>query len=252
MQGEDLKAAAGELAKQSVLVDTKSNPARPLTMAHPFNPFASEGLGFGWVLWQAMTAIAVVTTWQTTIARVLAARDAKTAKKIYRGTWFYFVGRFCLPGLWGAGAFLYFSANGGLPAGAASDTAMAEFLRVILPTGLIGILLAAMLAAEMSTDSGYLLTWSTVIYNDLITPCLRRPLSDRAAGDDPPRGRRDRPVPHLLGLWYEMSGSVWSILPSPATSTWPACSPCSSARSTGGEPTVGAPPRQSSWALAGR
>ena len=78
-QGEDLKAAAGELAKQSVLVDTKSDTARPLTMAHPFNPFASEGLGVGWVLWQAMTAIAVVTTWQTTIARVLAARDAKTA-----------------------------------------------------------------------------------------------------------------------------------------------------------------------------
>lgn len=212
-QGEDLKAAAGELAKQSVLVDTKSNPARPLTMAHPFNPFASEGLGFGWVLWQAMTAIAVVTTWQTTIARVLAARDANTAKKIYRGTWFYFVGRFCLPGLWGAGAFLYFSANGGLPAGAASDTAMAEFLRIILPTGLIGILLAAMLAAEMSTDSGYLLTWSTVIYNDLITPCLRRPLSDRA------RLVTIRFVVVAIGLflifwglWYEMSGSVWEYL----------------------------------------
>ena len=26
----------------------------------------------------------------------------------------------------------------------------------------------AMLAAEMSTDSGYLLTWATVIYNDLM------------------------------------------------------------------------------------
>jgi SSS family solute:Na+ symporter len=144
---------------------------------------------------------------------VLAARDAKTAKKIYRGTWFYFVGRFCLPGLWGAGAFLYFSANGGLPAGAASDTAMAEFLRIILPTGLIGILLAAMLAAEMSTDSGYLLTWSTVIYNDLITPCLRRPLSDRA------RLVTIRFVVIAIGLflifwglWYEMSGSVWEYL----------------------------------------
>ncbi len=212
-RGDALKAATGELAKQSVLVDTVSDPVRPLTMAHPFNPFASEGLGFGWVLWQAMTAIAVVTTWQTTIARVLAARDADTAKRVYRGTWFYFVGRFALPGLWGAGAFLYFSAHGGLPVGTASETAMAEFLRIILPTGLLGILLAAMLAAEMSTDSGYLLTWSTVIYNDLITPCLRRPLSSRA------RLLTIRLVVVAIGLflvfwglWYEMSGGVWEYL----------------------------------------
>ncbi|MHB8898251.1 MAG: sodium:solute symporter family protein [Thermoguttaceae bacterium] len=212
-QGEALKASAGELAKQSILVDTKSDPAKPLTMAHPFDPFASKGLGLGWVLWQAMTAIAVVTTWQTTIARVLAARDADTAKRVYRGTWFYFVGRFCLPGLWGAGAFLYFSANGGLPPNTSSETAMAEFLRIILPTGLIGIVLAALLAAEMSTDSGYLLTWSTVIYNDLITPCLRRPLSSRA------RLLTIRLVVFAIGLflvfwglWYEMSGPVWEYL----------------------------------------
>jgi SSS family solute:Na+ symporter len=32
----------------------------------------------------------------------------------------------------------------------------------------------------MSTDSGYLLTWATVIYNDLIMPCVKRPLSARA------------------------------------------------------------------------
>ncbi len=208
-------AETRKLAKQSVLLDTKSttDPPKPLTMAHPFNPFTSEGMGLGWVLWQAMTAIAVVTTWQTTISRVLAARDSNTAKKVYRGTWFYFAGRFCLPGLWGAGAFLYFAAHGGLPAGTASDTAMPEFLRIILPTGLLGIVLAAMLAAEMSTDSGYLLTWATVIYNDLITPCLRRPMSDRA------RLLTVRLVVIGIGvflvfwgLWYEMSGSVWEYL----------------------------------------
>jgi hypothetical protein len=116
-KGAELEAKAKELAKESVLVGKYSDdePAVALTMAHPFNPFESKGLGGWWVLWQAMTAIAVVTTWQTTISRVLAARDSDTAKKVYRGTWFYFAGRFCLPGLWGAGAFLYFAAHGGLP-----------------------------------------------------------------------------------------------------------------------------------------
>ncbi len=40
----------------------------------------------------------------------------------------------------------------------------------VTTAGLIGLLIAAMLAAEMSTDSSYLLTWSNILYNDLICP----------------------------------------------------------------------------------
>ncbi len=70
-----------------------------------------------------------------------------------------------------------------------------------------------MLAAEMSTDSGYLLTWATVIYNDLIMPCLRKPLSPRAK----------LLLVRLMvvaigvflvfyGLWYELRGRAWDYL----------------------------------------
>ncbi len=215
--GALLKASSAELAKQWVLVGTKpKDPPKALTMAHPFNPFANENLGWKWVLWQAMTSIAVVTTWQTTIARVLAARDSGTAKKVYRGAWFYWVGRWSLPGLWGAAAFCYFATHGGLPAGVGSETAMPRFLGLTLPTmftGFLGLMIAAMLAAEMSTDSGYLLTWATVIYNDLINPCLRRPLSERA---------RLLTVRVLVlaigvflvfwGLWYQPPGNIWEYL----------------------------------------
>jgi hypothetical protein len=31
----------------------------------------------------------------------------------------------------------------------------------------------------MSTDSGYLLTWATVIYDDLIMPCVKKPLTPK-------------------------------------------------------------------------
>jgi len=73
--------------------------------------------------------------------------------------------------------------------------------------------LAGMLAAEMSTDSGYLLTWATVIYNDLISPCLPRPLS--------PRGKLFTVRVLVLaigaflmvyGLWYQLPGSAWDYL----------------------------------------
>jgi Na+/proline symporter len=223
-QGKELVAATKDLADQKVLVSVKPpkkagaepDPPKAFTMAEPFNPTKSKGMGWAWVLWQTIMGFAVVTTWQTTVARVLAARDADTAKRVYRGTWFYFVGRWCLPGLWGAAAFIYFTHHGGLPAGVDSQTAMPRFLGIVLSgafTGFLGLMIAAMLAAEMSTDSGYLLTWATVIYNDLISPCLRRPLSERA---------KLLTVRMLVlaiglflvfwGLWYQPPGSIWEYL----------------------------------------
>lgn len=181
--------------------------------AHPFNPFHESSLGTGYLLWMVLCQLAAATTWQTVISRVLAAKDAATARTMYRRTSFYFVGRFLLPGLWGAAAFVYFAQQGGLPEGTTSLTAMPQYLGTLLPVGIIGIVIAAMLAAEMSTDSGYMLTWATVIYNDLISPCLKRPLS--------PKGRLL--LTRLLvlgigvfllfyGLWYEMPGNAWDYL----------------------------------------
>jgi len=186
--------------------------------AHPFNPL----MGFGWlyVLWQIVFQIAVVTTWQTQISRVLSAKDETIAKKMYRRSAFYFVGRFALPGLWGAAALVYFSQHGGLPAALqglseneASLRATPSYLGLLLPTGFIGLLLAAALAAEMSTDSGYLLTWATVIYNDLIMPCMKKPLAPKT------RLFITRALVLAIGLfllfyglWYQPPGNAWDYL----------------------------------------
>ena len=181
--------------------------------AHPFNPFHSSSYGWGYLLWQFVFQFAAMTTWQTQISRVLAAKNADTAKRMYRQTSFYFVGRFLLPGLWGAAAFVWFAKNGGLPEGLTTLTAMPSYLSVVLPVGIIGLVVAGMLAAEMSTDSGYMLTWATVIYNDLITPCLKKPLS----------AKKELLLTRLLvlaiavfllfyGLWYELPGNAWDYL----------------------------------------
>ena len=223
-RAETAEAAAEKVAAAARKADAAAAEARTaakaltqasgdLKMGNPFNPAGKGGLGWGWVIWQCMTAVAVVTTWQTTIARVLSARDSGTAKKIYRRTAFYFVGRFALPGLWGAAAFLYFWSHGGLPQGVDDLTAMPTFLSTILPAGFIGLMIAAMLAAEMSTDSGYLLTWATVIYNDLIMPVLRRPPSQTV------RLLVIRLLVVLIGvflifygLWYQLPGKAWDYL----------------------------------------
>jgi SSS family solute:Na+ symporter len=180
--------------------------------SHPFNPLHPSNFGVGYVLWMVVLQIAVATTWQTQISRVLAAKDAGTAKRMYRRTSFYFVGRYLLPGLWGAAAFLYFHSAGRTPP---ADTlnAMPQYLSTILPMGVIGLVIAAMLAAEMSTDSGYMLTWATVIYNDLITPCLKAPLSPRGSLLLT-RGLVAGISVFLLayGLWYELPGNAWDYL----------------------------------------
>lgn len=181
--------------------------------SHPYDPFHASSFGWGYLLWQFVFQIACATTWQTQISRVLAARDATTAQRMYTRTSFYFVGRFLLPGLWGAAALVWFTQHGGLPKELTTLTAMPHYLSLVLPAGVIGIVVAAMLAAEMSTDSGYMLTWATVIYNDLVTPCLRRPLAPR----------RQLLLTRSLvlaiavfllfyGLWYELPGNAWDYL----------------------------------------
>jgi SSS family solute:Na+ symporter len=46
------------------------------------------------VLAQAFVQIAATLTWQTTISRLLAAKDTKTGRRIYMGSSLFFVGHF--------------------------------------------------------------------------------------------------------------------------------------------------------------
>ena len=84
----------------SAWISGGADPARQA--AHPFNPFHASSFGWGYLLWQFVFQIAGSTTWQTQISRVLSTTDARTARSMYSRAAFYFVGRFALPGLWGA------------------------------------------------------------------------------------------------------------------------------------------------------
>ena len=92
-------------------------------------------------------------------------------------------------------------------------TAMPAYLGKVLPPGLLGLVIAAMIAAEMSTVSGYMLTWATVIYNDLIVPCQRKPHT-RAVNLMVTRSIVLGIGVFLLvfGLWYQLPGDAWDFL----------------------------------------
>ena len=175
-----------------------------------FNPFLNPDLGVGYVLFNACLNLAAVLTWQTTIQRVMAAKDAATGQKVYTGTSFFFVCRFLIPGLWGVAA-LHALPPG--TAGITTLTAMPAWIASFLPIGLMGLLVAAMLAADMSTDSSYMLTWASVIYNDIVAP-WRRPGWTEKKGLLMNRLIVAAIGVFLLfyGLWYPLKGDLWSYL----------------------------------------
>jgi len=175
-----------------------------------FNPFKNTTMGWPFVLFNLFVMTATVLTWQTTIARVLAAKDAKTGLKVYKGTAFFFVCRFLIPGLWGIAALAVLAPE---QVGGNTLHAMPLMLRSMLPTGLIGLLVAAMLAADMSTDSSYMLTWGSVIYNDIMAPFRKTVWSEK-------KGLLwNRMIVALIGifllfygLWYPLKGNLWNYL----------------------------------------
>jgi solute:Na+ symporter, SSS family len=172
-----------------------------------FNPFINPTMGWEYVLFNALLNTAAVLTWQTTIARVLAAKDTQTGRKIYTGTSFFFVCRFLIPGIWGIAALATL--------GPVTDSldAMPRYLSLAVPAGLMGLLIAAMLAADMSTDSSYMLTWGSVIYNDILAPFRKTQWTEK-------KGLLwNRAIIAVIGiflliygLWYPLKGDLWTYL----------------------------------------
>ncbi|HOX37244.1 MAG TPA: sodium:solute symporter family protein [Candidatus Brocadiia bacterium] len=175
-----------------------------------FNPFVNKTMGWEYVAFNALLNTAAVLTWQTTIQRLLAAKDEKTGRKVYTGTAFFFVCRFLIPGIWGIAALAMLT-----PAqvGGNSLLAMPKFLSTFVPVGLMGLLVAAMLAADMSTDSSYMLTWASVIWNDILAPFRKGAWSEK-------RGLFwNRSLVAIIGvfllfygLWYPLKGDLWTYL----------------------------------------
>jgi SSS family solute:Na+ symporter len=91
---------------------------------------------------------------------------------------------------------------------------MPRFLNAFVPVGILGIMIAAMLAADMSTDSSYMLTWGSVIYNDILAPFRKgKEFSEK-------RGLLwNRMIVAMIGLfllfyglWYNLEGDVLDYL----------------------------------------
>ncbi len=186
-----------------------------------FNPFAEGELGVVYVIWMIFVTISATALWQTVTMRVLASKSPKVAQGMFGLYSITGMARRIIPMLWGIGAFLFISKLPYLSEAFFPETgealnsqyAFPIFIAKIIPSGLIGLITAGMMAAFMSTHDSYLLSWSSVITQDIVNPLFKNELSDKT------RLLITRVGIILIGifllvwgLWFEAPTSLWNYM----------------------------------------
>ncbi len=130
---------------------------------NPFFPTMLKGeFGIGFLIWQLLEWTAILVAWQAISTRLFSSKDSKTGMKIYTWSGLMFLSRAVLPIFWGIMAFAYFTEPvDGL-------NALPLLIKSIIPSGILGLIFAGLLAASMSTYASYLLSWSSVVSQDII------------------------------------------------------------------------------------
>jgi SSS family solute:Na+ symporter len=173
------------------------------TMGEPgFNPFTNADYGWSYIVFQILLWMAVDTCWQTTAMRTFSTRDPETSRKVFAWTGFIYLGRGMMPMLWGIAALAYLGTN------ESSLNAMPIMLSKILPSGVLGLVVAGMLAATMSVNSSYLLGWSSIIAQDIVMPLRKKPLTPRS------QVLLNR-VANIFVSLFVLFWGVWYTLPGP-------------------------------------
>lgn len=138
---------------------------------NPFVPNAfNSDFGIGFIIWQVLEWTALLIGWQAISIRLFSSKDTETGKRIYKWSGLMFFARGILPIFWGIIALAYFGTRGIKVSGVDS---LAHLIINIVPAGFLGLIFAALLAASMSTYSSYLLSWSSIVSQDIIGMILK-------------------------------------------------------------------------------
>lgn len=133
------------------------------------NPFA-PGSQFGWsyLVWQTLSVLSVSIAPYMTM-RLFSSRDSGTGKRILTWSSVMFLGRAFIPVFWGIMALAFLATRPDDPL-----QALPLMIAGVTPKGILGIVVAAMLAASMSTYASYLLSWSAIISQDIVGVAVKR------------------------------------------------------------------------------
>ncbi|MBN1910739.1 MAG: sodium:solute symporter family protein [Pirellulales bacterium] len=188
-----------------------------------FNPLHKDGFGTAYVLYMALGAFASCALWQTSVIRACAAENTRTVKRIISASSIGFMTRMTIPVFIGVCAYVFISQHESLGQIFLSDAAIADsettmmasavYLGQLVPTGLMGLVAAGMLAAFLSTHDSYMLCWSAVFVEDVVAPCAGGKLSTRARLTLSRLFLIGEGVFILVfGLWYPLGQNLWDYM----------------------------------------
>ena len=171
------------------------------------DPLTNPRFGWMFIVWILISNVAAGALWQPGTSKALASENPEVAKKVFFYTSLTFAGRAMIPMFIGVAALAYLGPN------ESPTAAMPKLLGIVTPNGFLGLLVAGMLAASMSTYSAYLLAWSSVVTRDVIA-CFRERDFDEATTI-----RITRVFAVLIGvfllvfgLWYEIPDTAFQYL----------------------------------------
>jgi SSS family solute:Na+ symporter len=139
------------------------------------NPIANPRFGWTFIAWMLVGSVAISALNQPAASKAFASENPEVGRKVFLYTGVTLAGRYMIPMFWGAAALAMFGPSMN------PTLAMPRLLGTVVPTGFLGLMVAGMLAASMSTYSAYMLAWSSVAARDIIGPLRRQPLSDRGS-----------------------------------------------------------------------
>lgn len=189
-----------------------------------FNPLHADSFGWYYVIWMTCLTGTAAICWAPEATRALTTRDATTTKlTFFLGSPGFFA-RMAIPALWGIAAYCYvqnhaelaeyFSPEALKENGGRAAEAMPLLIGNLLPAGLLGLLVAGLMAAFMSTHDSYLLAWASVISQDILAP-----LTGKGRLTDAQSILYTRTSVVVIGLfllvwgiWYELPESVWTYM----------------------------------------
>jgi SSS family solute:Na+ symporter len=118
-------------------------------------------------------SVAISALNQPAASKSFASESPEVGRKVFLYTGITLAGRYMIPMFWGVAALAMFGPS------LNPTTAMPKLLGAVVPSGFLGLMIAGMLAASMSTYSAYMLAWSSVATRDIIAPLSKKQMSER-------------------------------------------------------------------------
>jgi SSS family solute:Na+ symporter len=153
----------------------RAGSAGKLKLFDPYTGFDRPHTVFAGLIGGAFLSMASHGADQLIVQRLLASSNLRDARLSLIGSGIMVIGQFALFLFIGLGLWAFYDAR----AFPASDVIFPQFIVEVMPPGLTGLVIAAILAAAMSTVSGSLNSLSAATTHDIYLPITKRVLDDK-------------------------------------------------------------------------